>query len=160
MARHDHDRVVVVGASMGAIAVLGHAAHDTGLAGVVTVSAPSRWVLPLRPQAVLAAILTRTPPGRFLVSAALRVRVDPRRGDPAAPVELAGRVTAPYAVVHGTRDRFIPVACAHDLHAAAPASTLHLVEDLGHAYQPAGVETIVTAVRTMAQAPAAVAAPA
>src|SRR5690606_6135123 len=56
-------QVVVVGASLGAIAALRHAVDDAGLAGVVTVSAPARWRL-RTPRAALAALLTRTGAGR------------------------------------------------------------------------------------------------
>src|SRR3954469_2238102 len=47
--------LILVGASMGAIAVLRHAAECEGLAGVVTVSSPSRWELPRNWRSVLAA---------------------------------------------------------------------------------------------------------
>ena len=45
-ARTRTDRVVLVGASMGAVGVLAHAAADPDLVGVVTVSSPARGAYP------------------------------------------------------------------------------------------------------------------
>ena len=61
--------VVIVGASMGAIAALRYAAGpvvDPGLVGVVAVSSPAGWRLPRNARSVLAAGLTRTRLGRLL----------------------------------------------------------------------------------------------
>src|SRR5439155_23849763 len=65
-ARPESGRVVLVGLSMGAIAVLRHASsnergHDDAAgAGVVTVSAPARWKLPRNARGVLSAGITST----------------------------------------------------------------------------------------------------
>ena len=46
VARERSERVVVVGASMGAIAALRYAVTDDDLAGTVIVSCPAGWRLP------------------------------------------------------------------------------------------------------------------
>jgi pimeloyl-ACP methyl ester carboxylesterase len=146
LARCDADRVVAVGASMGAIAVLRHAAEGPGPEGVVTVSAPARWRYPRNPRTALAWGLTRTRVGRLAARRFLHVRVSPRWDDPEPPVVLAARIGAPLAVVHGTADRFVPAREAEVLAAAAPRSRLQLVRGMGHAFHPAAGPAIVEAV--------------
>src|SRR6478735_9254562 len=63
-ARERASRVVLVGASMGAIAALRYAATDPDLAGVVSISCPAAWRLPRSARGILGALMTRTPPGR------------------------------------------------------------------------------------------------
>src|SRR5262249_16749633 len=58
-ARKEHERVVLVGASMGAIAVLRHAANDHAIDGVVIVSCPARWQL-VSVRSAIAALVTQT----------------------------------------------------------------------------------------------------
>src|SRR5205085_4669743 len=147
----DGDRpVVLVGASMGAVAVLRYAASphaDPGLAGVVAVSSPARWTLPFNARAVLAAGLTRTRLGRLVARRHLRVRLAARWARSEPPVELITRVRAPVALVHGERDRFIPVRDVYALFEAAPEPRqLDVVRGMGHAYEVAAVPAIVHAV--------------
>jgi pimeloyl-ACP methyl ester carboxylesterase len=156
VARLLHERVVVVGASMGAIAALGHAASDAGLAGVVTVSSPARWQFPRTARAVLAAVMTQTPPGRrFMASRGIRLADRWTRPRPEEPVALAARLQVPLAVVHGQADRFLPMTAATDLLRAARApSRLVLVPAMGHAFEPSGFPAIAEAVTwVLAQAP-------
>src|SRR5207248_657895 len=84
-ARDHAAAVVVVGASMGAIAVLRHASDDPDLGGVVAVSSPALWRFPRNPRALLAAGLTRTPPGRLLAARWMGVRLAPRWSSAEAP---------------------------------------------------------------------------
>jgi alpha-beta hydrolase superfamily lysophospholipase len=147
LARTRHDRVVLVGASMGGIAVLGHAAADPALAGVVTVSAPARWRLPRTGRALLAAVATQTSFGRRLVANRSGVRLAGRWTRPAEPVLLVTQLQVPLAIVHGQADRFIPVREATALHRAAVGrSRLTLVPGMGHAFDAAGFPAIVDAV--------------
>lgn len=147
LARADADRVVLVGTSMGAIAVLRHAA-DHPVDGVVTVSSPAEWRVPRTAQSAAAALLTRTPPGRWAARRFLHVRLSAEWSDPAPPVELAAALRAPLAVIHGLADRFIRHAEASRLHAAAAGPCrLDLVPGMGHAYRPEGVPAIGAAVR-------------
>lgn len=140
-------RVVLVGASLGAIAVLRHAVDDPGLAGVVTVSSPAQWRVH-SPRAAVAAALTRTGAGRRLARR-LGARLDPtwRWADP--PDVLAARLAVPLAVVHGTGDRFMPVSEAEILHAAGTdvgRRRLDLVPEMGHAFCTRGHEAVTDAV--------------
>lgn len=161
-------QVVVVGASLGAIAALRHAVDDAGLAGVVTVSAPARWRL-RTPRAALAALLTRTGAGRR-VALRLGARLDATWRWTEPPDELAGRLSVPLAVVHGTDDRFMPWAEAEILHAAgfrtdpsgaepgagvgaAVRRRLDLVPGMGHAFCARGLDAICAAVDWCLAAP-------
>lgn len=149
-ARDRAPRVVLVGASLGAIAVLRYAVgvsegRDCYLAGVVTVSAPAQWRL-TTPRVVFAAALTHTRLGRSLARRR-GVRLDRRWSWPEAPDVLAARLTVPLAVVHGRDDRFMPTSEAQVLHDAAPGHRrLDLVTGMGHAYGTRGLEPISDAV--------------
>src|SRR3954447_14130193 len=70
--------IIVVGASMGAIAVLRHAAECNGLTGVVTVSSPARWQVPRTWRSILAVALTQTRAGRAVTARRLGARVSPK----------------------------------------------------------------------------------
>lgn len=130
--------VVLTGISMGAIAVLRHAATPGFTArGIVVVSCPARWALPRNARGVLSAGLTQTAWGRRVAARRLGVRIAPGRARGPAPVELATRVTVPLAVVHGERDPFIPATDARALHRVArePAG-LAIVPGRWHAHGP------------------------
>ena len=139
--------VVLVGASMGAIAVLRHAAESAGVAGVVVVSSPSEWRVPWRARAFVTAALTRTRGGRWVAARRLRVRIHPVWSAPEPPSALVRRVTTPLTVVHGYRDRMIPHSAALELHLQGQKDRrLVLVPDMGHAFHPAGHAAICAAV--------------
>lgn len=147
LAHATADRVVLVGASMGAVAVLRHAAQQS-VAGVVTVSGPAEWRVPRTLQSAAAALITQTSPGRYLARRALGVRLAGGWSGAAAPVELAGSLRIPLAVVHGRADRFIRPEEAEKLHAAAGGpARLDLVEGMGHAYSDPAVGPVCRAVR-------------
>jgi uncharacterized protein len=149
-ARDLAPRVVLVGASLGAIAVLRYAVEvpdgpESELGGVVTVSSPAHWRL-TTPRTALAAALTRTGLGRRLARRR-GVRLDRRWSRPEPPDALAARLTVPLAVVHGRDDRFMPTSEAQVLHDAAPGHRrLDLVTGMGHAYGTRGLEPIRDAV--------------
>lgn len=144
------DRVVLVGASMGAIAALRYAAasgRDPRLAGVVLVSCPAAWRLPRNAHGVLATGLTRTRLGRALAARYLRVRVAARWTNPEPPSALVPRVSAPLALVHGAADRFIAVGDARELEALAVSPCrVDVVPGMGHAFDPRSTPAIVGAV--------------
>ncbi len=145
-ARRLDERVVVVGASMGAIAALRYAADDTGLAGVVTVSCPARWQLRTL-RSALAALVTQTGIGRRFLSDRAGVRVAPTRVRADAPEAVAARVTCPLAIVHGLADRFMPALEASRLRdRAGGPRRLDLVPAMGHAFDDVGRQTILAAV--------------
>jgi len=146
-ARERSETVVVVGASMGAIAALRYAVTDDELAGTVIVSCPADWRLPRNPQGLLAAVMTRTAVGRAIVSRLLHVQIAPGWDRPEPPVDLAARVRGPLAIVHGDADSFIPLSDAHELHGRTTApARLRIVSDMGHAFQPASIDEVVDSV--------------
>jgi alpha-beta hydrolase superfamily lysophospholipase len=162
-SRERTDRVVLVGASMGAIAVLRHAAVDHDLAGVVSISAPSQWRVPRTARAALAVGMTRTPIGRMAMTRLTGVRIARRWTNPTPPVELVRAIRSPLAIVHGTADRFIPASDARELWAAArEPRRLALVPHMGHAFDPVGLGEVVASVAwafDQAPAPASADAP-
>lgn len=146
-ARTTSSRIVLVGASMGGVAVLHHAASGPDVAGVVVVSSPSEWRMPLRARALLTGGLTRTKAGRWVSARHMQVRIHPVWTAPEPPRSLAARVTAPLAIVHGHRDRLIPARAAHDLYARGDGKRrLLLVPEMGHAFDWAGHSAICDAV--------------
>lgn len=147
LASERAEHVVLVGASMGAIAVLRHAATDRELAGVVLVSCPASWRLPRNARGVLATGLTRTRLGRALAARYLKVRVASRWTNPEPPVALVPRVSAPLALVHGDADPFIAVGDARELEALAVCPRrVDVVSGMGHAFDPLATPAIVAAV--------------
>jgi pimeloyl-ACP methyl ester carboxylesterase len=140
---------------MGGVAVLGHAATDPSLAGVVTVSSPARWRFPRTARAAAAALATQTSLGRRLVARHAGVRLAGPWTRPDEPAALAGRLRVPLAVVHGHADRFLLPAEAVELHrAAAGPSRLALVPAMGHAFDATGLPAIVEAVGWVLRSPA------
>ena len=145
-ARDICPKVVIVGASMGAIAALRYAADHHDVAGVVTVSCPARWQLRTI-WTVLAAAVTQTWPGRRYLERSLGVHVAPTRSRPESPEVLAGRVRCPLAIVHGLADRFMPALEASRLHDQVTGRRrLDLVPAMGHAFDGVGTSTILAAV--------------
>ena len=139
--------IVVVGASMGGIAVLRHAADDPDLAGVVTVSSPADWRLHRSPGTILLAAIVRSRAGRALAARRFHVRLSPHWTNPESPRSLAERLAAPLAVVHGQKDKFIPTYEAQALYTSGSGPRrLFMVEGMGHAYHPMAVPVITEAV--------------
>ena len=142
-ARERSDRVVLVGASMGAIAALRYASTAGDLAGVVSVSCPARWRLPRNVQGVLAAGLTRTRVGRAVASRWMGVQVAPRWTNPEPPIDLAPKVRAPVAFLHGAADRFVSPSDAAELYeVAAEPRRIRIVPGMGHAFVPESLPAI------------------
>jgi uncharacterized protein len=117
-----HERVVGVGVSMGASAMLGAAAAHTPLAALVTISGPARWrpVAPPGPLRQLESIW-HSPWRR----AALRAGLGVRLGTPslftarAHPSDHVRATSMPLLVVHGADDAYFPLGDAHELVAAS-----------------------------------------
>ena len=100
---------ILVGASLGGVAALRYSCDHPELSGVVIVSSPAEWRIPLRVRAVLTAGLVRTRPGRWLARRRMGVRISSRWTAADPPQTLTDRVASPLAVVHGRRDALIPV---------------------------------------------------
>jgi uncharacterized protein len=145
-ARTRNRRLVLVGASMGAVGVLAYAATAKDLTGVVTVSSPGEWRLPFRVRSVIAASLARTRTGRRFARRRMNVRIAPWTS-PESPRSLVGRVSVPVAVVHGRRDGIIPAGAglARAI-GIGPGRSVALVQSMGHAFDPVGHRQICDAV--------------
>lgn len=146
-ARGDGLAIILVGASMGAIGALRYAADPAAhVDGVVAVSAPATWRAPRSAQGVLAAALTQTRLGRALALRLMAVRVAPGWSDPLPPVALVKRIEVPIAIVHGTRDRFIPARDGVELYRNCnEPRRLDVVPGMGHAYGLLAAAPIVAA---------------
>jgi pimeloyl-ACP methyl ester carboxylesterase len=139
--------IVLVGASMGAIAVLRHAAEKPDVAGVVTISAPARWEVPRTLRSLLAVGLTQTRAGRALTARRLGARVSPKWVWSEPPISLVGHIDVPIAFIHGARDRFIlPRASAELYERANEPRRLEIVPGMGHAYDHIGTPAIYGAI--------------
>jgi pimeloyl-ACP methyl ester carboxylesterase len=147
--------LVVVGVSMGAVAVLRWAAGASpGCDGLVVVSAPAKWRV--RPAFLALGLLTRTSLGVALLGRLSGARVDRRFRLAPAPASLVCQIRQPLAVVHGVRDRLLPARDAPLLLRDAPAPRrLWLLADMGHGLVGSGTSAILEAVEwALAAAPA------
>ncbi len=139
--------VLLVGASMGAIAALRFAVSSpAAVAGVVSVSCPAWWRLPRNARGLASMVLTQTPFGREFARRQMGVRIARRGPRPAPPIDLMADLGVPVAIVHGRGDPFIAVEDAEALVAAArEPRRLELVDGLGHAFEPPATPAILTA---------------
>jgi pimeloyl-ACP methyl ester carboxylesterase len=147
-ARRSHDRVALVGASMGAIAAMAYAATDPELAAVVVVSSPADWRIPFRIRALITVVLARTKLGRFFAARHTHVRIYPEWNPTEPPRSVAKRVasTVPLGIVHGRNDHLIPFhfslgVSGEDL----PDAHAVVVPGMGHAFDPVGYQSICDA---------------
>jgi alpha-beta hydrolase superfamily lysophospholipase len=140
--------VVVVGASMGAIAVLRYAASAVERpAGIVAISCPAAWRTPRTLRAMLATGLTQTRMGRRIAARLLGARLAAGWNNPDPPVTLVARLEIPVAFIHGEDDHFIPSRDAVELYRTCHAPRrLDLVPGMGHAYHELAVAPVVAAV--------------
>ncbi len=150
-----HDRVVAVGVSMGATAVLhavsggsgrqgdgaGARRRDLEVVGVVTVSAPAWFrdppdTLPLQR---LHGVWT-SPVRRHALRMGLGVHLDGPAAwtSPPHPVEMLGRVRVPFLAVHGHDDPYFPATDAAALVAAAGGQSVGWLEPTGFGHAEDG----------------------
>ena len=135
--REGHDRLVTVGTSMGAIAVIRHAALLGGSDMVVAISSLAYWdwhggAHPSARRDFHQRVGTQ--PGR----AALRawgVRLPEEWQEPESPEEVAGKIApVPLVIVHGRNDHLFSEDHAHRLfEAAGEPKRLLLSTGFGHA---------------------------
>jgi pimeloyl-ACP methyl ester carboxylesterase len=155
-ARDRAPNIVLVGASMGAVGVLAYAAKDPGLTGVVTVSSPGEWKLPIRIRSLITAGMARTTPGRRWARRKINVRIAPWSSPDPAHVHL-GAVQCRVIVIHGRQDPIIPwnSSLAKKV-VEGPQRELVVVPEMGHAFDPVSTDWICTATsRLLDQAPKA-----
>jgi pimeloyl-ACP methyl ester carboxylesterase len=129
-----HERLVVVGASMGGFVALRHAAQLGGVDAVIAVSTPAVWGVSPRLRARALTVAVRNRVGRRILSAR-GTRVDTTvRVPPTSPADLAARITIPVALVHGDRDPYVPADDAVLLHERLGGyRRLVLLPGFGHA---------------------------
>lgn len=132
VARPHHARVVTVGASMGAFVALRHVGLGGSVDAVVAISSPAFATVPKLPRARMLARLVRSDRGRRLL-ARHGTRVDPFAPVSVPPIELAAAIAAPVAIVHGGRDRYVPLSDATALHERLRSPRrLVVLPDFGH----------------------------
>ncbi len=132
-----YGQVVTCGWSMGASAVIRHAALHRGVDAVVAVSGTSRWFFrETRPMRRLHWVVERRF-GRVVARGLLKTRIAATGWDPLpqSPEECAPLVApTPLLVVHGDRDTYFPLDHPHALYAAArEPKELWVIEGMGHA---------------------------
>ena len=129
-----HEKVVVIGASMGGFVALRHAALLGGADAVIAISTPAMWGASprLRARALVAAVHSRF--GRRILSARGTRVDDAFRAPTASPADLARHITIPVAIVHGDRDPYVPTDDAVLLHERlAGYRRLVILPRFGHA---------------------------
>lgn len=138
--RLGYHRVVTLGFSMGASAMLRHAAlHEPAIerpSAVAAVSSPARWwARDTTPMSKLNLLL-ELPLARVL-SPLFGVRLGPEWGHtpPLCPLEIVHRIAPiPLLIMHGDTDHYFPAEHAHALHdAAGDGAELWLERGMAHA---------------------------
>jgi alpha-beta hydrolase superfamily lysophospholipase len=133
LARSRHGAVVSAGASMGAFIALRHAGLGGTVDAVVAISSPAVGRDPklLRARLLRAAALSAR--GRRLLDLyGTRVGSIPDAVTP--PIDLVAQIApTPVAIVHGGRDRYVPLADAYALYdRLGEPRRLVVLRDFGH----------------------------
>jgi pimeloyl-ACP methyl ester carboxylesterase len=132
--REGHDRVVVIGASMGGFVALRHAALVGGVDAVVAISTPATWGASPRVRARVLSLAVQNRIGRRILSVRGTRVVDIMPEPPLSPSQLAHRITIPVGLIHGARDPYVPVEDAVLLHERlAGPKRLVVLPEFGHA---------------------------
>jgi pimeloyl-ACP methyl ester carboxylesterase len=160
VARRGHDRVVTVGASMGAFVALRHVGLGGHADAVIAISSPAFGAVPRLPRARMLSHLVRSERGRRLLERR-GTRVAPFAPISIPPIDLASTISPiPVAIVHGGRDRYVPLSDARALHERLRAPRrLVVLPHFGHGEAGFGPEFAVVLERLiwdlLAQAPSA-----
>jgi pimeloyl-ACP methyl ester carboxylesterase len=158
VARRHHDRVVTVGASMGAFVALRHAGLGGQVDAVVAISSPAFGSIPRLPRARVLGRLVRSERGRRLLERH-GTRTAPYAPVSVPPIELAPTIAPiPVAIVHGGRDHYVPLSDAQALHdRLGTPRRLVVLPNFGHGEAGFGPEFAVVLERLirdlLAQAP-------
>lgn len=134
LAQRRHDRVVSVGSSMGAFVALRHAGLGGQVDAVVAISTPGAGRVPKLPRARLLDGIVRSQRGRRLLNW-YGTRVDPDRSAMTPlPLDCAAEIAPrPVAIVHGRRDRYVPLSDAYALfERLGEPRRLVILSDFGH----------------------------
>ena len=133
VARSDHRYVVSAGASMGAFIALRHAGLGGSVDGVIAISSPAVGGEPKLLRARLLGAAARSQRGRRLLDLyGTRVGSIPDGITP--PIDLVAQIApTPVAIVHGRRDRYVPLADAYALYdRLREPRRLVVLDDFGH----------------------------
>jgi alpha-beta hydrolase superfamily lysophospholipase len=133
LARSNHQKVVSAGASMGAFIALRHAGLGGNADAVIAISSPALGRDPklLRARLLRAAALSAR--GRRLLDLyGTHVGSVPEAITP--PIDLVAQIApTPVAIIHGRRDRYVPLADAYALyHRLGEPRRLIVLPDFGH----------------------------
>jgi pimeloyl-ACP methyl ester carboxylesterase len=134
LARADgHERVAVVGSSMGGVAAIRHAGLCGGADAVLAISSPARWDGHESPGVRRMAWVAASPRGRR-VARAFGVRIADAIERPETPEEVIGRVApVPVLIVHGRDDHYFEEEEAWRLYrAAGEPKAMWLAARFGH----------------------------
>jgi alpha-beta hydrolase superfamily lysophospholipase len=133
LARRHHATVVSAGASMGAFIALRHAGLGGAVDAVIAISSPAIGRDPklLRARLLRAAALSAR--GRRLLDM-YGTRVGPIPEAVTPPIDLVAQIApTPVAIVHGARDRYVPLADAYALYERlGEPRRLVVLRDFGH----------------------------
>lgn len=136
-----HDRVLAVGVSMGATAVLHAVSEGAELAGMATVSAPG-WFRDPPDTAPLQRLhdVWTSPARRRALQAALGVCLagPDAWSSPPHPVEMLAGASIPYLAVHGHDDAYFPATDGAALVAAAAGPAVGWLEPAGFGHAEDG----------------------
>jgi pimeloyl-ACP methyl ester carboxylesterase len=128
-----HARVATLGASMGGIAVIRHAALEGGIDAVISVSAPARWDGHRSEAVRRMAWLTGTARGRS-VGRLLGIRLPTEWDRTESPEEVVGKIApVPLLVIHGRNDHYFEEEAWRLYRSAGEPKRLWLANRFGHA---------------------------
>jgi alpha-beta hydrolase superfamily lysophospholipase len=133
LARRHHRKVVSVGASMGAFIALRHAGLGGSPDAVIAISSPAVGRDPKLLRARLLRRAALSARGRRLLDL-YGTRVGSVAEAVTPPIDLvAGIAPVPVAIVHGERDRYVPLADAYALYERlSEPRRLVVLRDFGH----------------------------
>jgi alpha-beta hydrolase superfamily lysophospholipase len=133
VARTHHREVVSAGASMGGFIALRHAGLGGSADAVIAISSPAVGRDPKLLRARLLRRAALSPRGRRLLDL-YGTRVGPVRDTITPPIDLVGQIApVPVAIVHGGRNRYVPLADAYALYdRLGEPRKLVVLGDFGH----------------------------
>jgi pimeloyl-ACP methyl ester carboxylesterase len=135
--RLGYDQVAAVGFSMGASAVLRHAALHGGVDAVVSVSGPSRWYYRGTPAMRRLHSVVGHPVGRLAARWGRRTRITATPWSEPLPMEpreaAAALAPIPLLVAHGDADHYFPLDHAYQLAAGGDHVELWVEYGFEHA---------------------------
>ena len=141
-----HERVVAVGVSMGATAVLQAVSAPIRLEGAVAVSIPEGpgELRDRTPPVDRLEALWRSRSRRWAFRMLTGVRLERPETCPPPPraVELASRADAPLLLVHGEDDPYFPISVAESVRTAAPGSAVLWREPTGFGHAEDGLSAV------------------